>query len=142
MGGGSEGIKSRGRLIEASCQLSKCRAEAKRGVGGEGINPRLTSRSITPLPPLPMLKPQRPEKSTHVKFPFCSTAGQQSWAGPALVEIQLMIRKGEARVGAIEWMGKRVCGECKDDLREGIQPWEGVWKEEEGLQSHEHIPWL
>ena len=31
-----------------------------------------------------------------------------------------MIRKGEARVGAIEWMGKRVCGECKDDLREGI----------------------
>ena len=37
-----------------------------------------------------------------------------------MVEIQLMIRKGEAREGAIEWMGKRVCGECKDDLREGI----------------------
>ena len=55
-----------------------------------------------------------------MKFPFSSTAGQRSWAGPALVEIQLMIRKGEAREGAIEWMGKRVCGECKDDLREGI----------------------
>ena len=45
-----------------------------------------------------------------------------TWVGPALVEIQLMIREGEAREGAIDgregWMGKRVCGECKDDLRE------------------------
>ena len=51
-----------------------------------------------------------------------------------------MIREGEARVGAVESMGKRVCGECADDLGDSdLRPWEGVWKEEEGLEHIEHI---
>ena len=48
-----------------------------------------------------------------------------------------MIREGEARAGAVESMGKRVCGECADDLGDSdLRP----WKEEEGLEHIEHIP--